>query len=110
MDRASRKIREDTQSQLAGGVAAAEIHFSLWAASVHVERKRLLLAQIEDLEKKREAQERVYAAAREKREIVESLRESQWNEYRVEQRRREQSRADELFLMRSGRFIEPESE
>ncbi len=110
IDRSNLKIRQDTQARLAGGVAAVEIHFGLWMASANRERKRSLLAQIEDLEEKREVQERSYAAARQKREVVESLREGQWEQYRREQARREQRQADEMFLLRGGRFSEPEAE
>jgi flagellar export protein FliJ len=110
IDRAALQIRQDTQARLAGGVAAVEIHFAMWTASAQRERKRLLLAQIEELEKKRVVQEQAYVVARQKLEIAESLREGQWQAYRVEQARREQRAADEMFLMRSGRGVEQEIE
>jgi len=41
-----------------------------------------------------------YRAARQKREILESLRELRLQQYRVEQQRREQAMIDELHLLR----------
>lgn len=44
-----------------------------------------------------------YRQARQKREVLDSLREMQWKDYRVLQLRREQAMLDELHLLRRGR-------
>ena len=55
------------------------------------------------MEQERNKQQAVYLEARQKREIVESLRDRQAAEYRRECERREQQALDDLFLMRAGR-------
>jgi flagellar biosynthesis chaperone FliJ len=44
-----------------------------------------------------------YRQERQKREVLESLRELQLRDYRVRQQRREQAMLDELHLLRRGR-------
>jgi len=96
------KTRQSTQSKLAAGVVAGELHFELLAASIRLERKRVLKLQLADLEKKQEVQRKAYAAAQQKLDILQNLRDGQLSEYRIEESRREQKQADELFLLHRG--------
>lgn len=87
---------------LARGIPAAEMHFELICEKVRAQQKRLLLARLAELERKREEQRRAYLSAKQKKEILESLRERQQREYRIEQGRREQITLDEMHLLRRG--------
>jgi len=84
-------------------VAAAEIQFAM--AQLHgLERQQALLeSRLRTLESEIAQQTARYRQERQKREVLESLREAQWREYRVRQQRREQAMLDELHLLRRGR-------
>ncbi len=84
-------------------VAAAEIQFSV-AQLNNLERQRALLESgLLKLGSEIAQQTQRYRQERQKREVLESLREVQWREYRVRQQRREQAMLDELHLLRRGR-------
>jgi flagellar export protein FliJ len=86
---------------LAGSMSGAELHLeSRRQAGVAALRERLG-QQIEELEKLSAAQMRVYVKARQRREAIESLRQSKLSEFQVEQLRGEQQDLDDLFLRRS---------
>lgn len=95
--------RYRVQQMLAGGTFSGEILFEKASERLRAERLRVLEMKLVDLKKKEEAQRAVYMMARQKLEIVESLRERQLSAYRQEQARREQQGLDELFLLRLGR-------
>ena len=84
-------------------VAAAEIQFAM--AQLHgLERQQALLeSRLRTLESEIAQQTARYRQERQKREVLESLREVQWREYRIRQQRREQAMLDELHLLRRGR-------
>jgi len=83
--------------------AAAEIQFA--AAQLHgLERQLALLeSRLRTLASEIAQQTARYRQERQKREVLESLREVQWREYRIRQQRREQAMLDELHLLRRGR-------
>ena len=83
-----------------GGLKASEMHFAANCEAVREDRHRQLSDQLVQLHKEHRAQQVVYLEARQKREILEKLREGQYNAYRREWNRREQRSADELFLAR----------
>ena len=84
-------------------LCAAELQFR--AAELH----RLegvttrLRSQLDQLLSEVARQSERYQAERQKREILESLRDSQLREFSERQRRREQAKLDELHLLRRGR-------
>jgi flagellar export protein FliJ len=85
------------------GLTASEMHFASACDSVLEEQHRRWASQLVELEKEYRQQQAVYLEARQKREILEGLRERQAAEYRRERERREQQAMDDLFLMRAGR-------
>jgi flagellar export protein FliJ len=103
IEQIERRLQEAGNSragQLSSGTTAAELQFSLACESA-------LSAQIPDLRRElarlrtlRDQQQRVYQQARREREILENLRNGQFDEYKREAARREQRQLDDLFLMR----------
>jgi flagellar export protein FliJ len=61
--------------------------------------------QLQDAERQRLEQLKVYQEARQRREIFEGLRERQQELYKLNQSRRQQQRTDEAFLIRA--FLNP---
>jgi flagellar export protein FliJ len=84
-------------------VAAAEIQFAM--AQLHgLERQQALIeSRLRTLASEIAQQTARYRQERQKREVLESLREVQLREFRVRQQRREQAMLDELHLLRRGR-------
>jgi flagellar export protein FliJ len=64
-------------------------------------KRRRLEAQLREAERQRSEQLAEYQKARQKREILEGLRERQRFAYDLDLARREQQRTDEAFLIRS---------
>lgn len=88
-------------NDLAASMSGAELQMeSRRQAGVAALRERLV-QQIKELEKLSAAQMRVYVQARQRREAMESLRQSKFSEFQIEQSRREQQDLDDLFLTRS---------
>ena len=85
------------------GLTASEMHFAAACESVLEEQHRRWSNHLLDGEKEHRQQQAVYLEARQKREILEGLRERQAAEYHRERERREQQSMDDLFLMRAGR-------
>jgi flagellar export protein FliJ len=85
------------------GLTASEMHFAEACDGVLEEQHRRWSNQLVEIEKEYRKQQAVYLAVRQKREILESLRERQAAEYRRERERKEQQAVDDLFLMRAGR-------
>jgi flagellar export protein FliJ len=105
LERESQNARGLMREGLALGVTGAEIQFDTACERFRTDRKQVLETQLAELEGKQERQRVAYRAARQKREILENLRERQWNEYRQKQARREQQGLDELYLL--GRRRDP---
>jgi flagellar export protein FliJ len=105
LTRESQGARRRMNEGLALGVMGAEIQFDTVCERFRTDRKQALATQLEELEGQQERQRVAYRAARQKREILENLRERQWNEYRLKQARREQAGLDELHLL--GRRTDP---
>ena len=99
----ARRVR---QEMLAHGAAAAEIQLGVSAEKARARRNRELFDRLASLERQHVKQSRAYQLARRNREIMESLRERKFQEYRREHNRREQQRIDELYVLR--RAIPPE--
>lgn len=93
---------EQTRQWLREGLAGAEINFEATCALARAERRQVLERARATLEQQRLAQQRAYQRARQAREVLQSLRDRQWESYRILQKRREQRELDELFLRRRG--------
>ncbi len=94
-------IRRAQIREMADGTLGASLHFaSACGGALDMVRKKLEL-QLEEAERKRLTQLRAYKAIRQKREILEGLRERQEAAYEVESARHEQQNVDEAFLIRS---------
>jgi flagellar export protein FliJ len=89
--------REEVREMEAGAFGAVLNYGVVREASLDAERRKVL-QQITDLERLREDQIGIYRQARQKREILDSLRERRLADYTTEEARREQARMDELFL------------
>jgi flagellar export protein FliJ len=92
--------RRENEELAAGTAVGAMLQFNARCD----ERRRALrvewLAKLAELEQKRTEQAAEYRKARQKREIMEGLRDHQKATYDREFQKREQERADEAFLMR----------
>lgn len=86
---------------LINGVTGAEMHFAAACDEVVEEQHRQLSQSLVEIQIEHRQQKDVYLLARQKREILDSLRDRQEAEYRRELARREQQSMDDLFLMRS---------
>jgi len=102
LERESRIARQRLQERLAAGMAGAEVHYEAVCEKLRSDHKRNLETQLEGLERRQAKQRLAYQMARQKREILENLRQRRWEEYRHEQARREQQALDELFLLHRG--------
>jgi flagellar export protein FliJ len=105
-DAARRTLRE----RLASGSSGIEIQFEAACEAVRVNYRRSLEARLASLRKKHEAQTIAYRVARRKREILENLRQRQFQEFLREEARREQRALDELYLLRHGNPLAEASE
>lgn len=100
--RESEAARQRLRERLAGGSSGMEIQFEAACEAARLNYRRTLDARLAVLRRKHEAQKVVYRNARQKREILENLRERQFHDYLREQARREQRLQDELYLLRHG--------
>jgi len=98
--RLQRSLREHLQQATAAG---AELKFFATVGRGFDERRQQLQGALQQVEQQVAEQARRYAEQRQKREVLESLRESRLAEYRVQQQRREQAAIDELHLLRRHR-------
>jgi flagellar protein FliJ len=88
---------------LASGLTASEMHFAEACEATRETRHRRLTDQLVELEKLHRRQQAVFLEARQKREILENLRDRQEADYRRERERKDQQAVDDLFLMRAGK-------
>jgi flagellar export protein FliJ len=95
------KMKRDTLQEMAGGCSGAVIQFAAASEAAFAAARGKLEAKLQEAERKRQAQLRNYQAARQKREILEGLRDRQEAAYDLELSRRKQQLLDELFLVRS---------
>jgi flagellar protein FliJ len=98
----SAKAGQDLRQRLTTGSSGVEIQFETVCEKARLNYRHALVARLAGLRRRHEAQKVVYRMARQKREILENLRERRFHEYQVEQARREQRALDELFLLRYG--------
>ena len=103
-----RERRAQIQREIAGALVAArlpaaEMQFAARLRQGCERSSEVILQQLATLAETIEQQRNVYAGERRKREVLESLRESQMQEYLRQERRQQQARVDELHLLRRAR-------
>jgi flagellar FliJ protein len=93
---------KDTLAKLAAGIISGELGLDRRIQQNFRDRRGALEKRETELLAKLATQQRAYQNAKNKREILDELRDRRLAQYRAEQLRREQQRLDELFLMRRG--------
>jgi flagellar export protein FliJ len=96
------EAEKQTLAKLAAGIFGAELDFDRRIQQNFRERRVALERREAELLAKLATQQRAYQNAKNRREILEELRDRRLAQYRSEQQRREQQRLDELFLLRRG--------
>jgi flagellar export protein FliJ len=96
----SSESRRLFQRQMGETLTGAEIQFESQRVEGIKAARLSLQTRHSELEQRRTAQTQTYLQARQRREILENLRQRKLDLYRIEQSRREQQGLDDLFLMR----------
>ena len=89
-----------TRQELRQGVAAAELHFGEDCESMLRHHRKHLERQALQKEELRRERMEALKAARRGREVVETLRQQQFQVHRQDETRQEQRRLDDQFLLR----------
>ena len=105
-----RKARSELQADLQGvlsqvGLTAAELQFCLIRSRDMQLSEEQLKLPLGELQSEIVAQTARYQVERQRREVLESLRDVQLRKYETERTRREQSMLDELHLLRRHRRL-----
>src|SRR5579863_3869836 len=90
----------------AGIGSGSSIQFAAICEEAFAAARKKLASELQEAERKRLHQLKVYQAVRQKREILEGLRERQEAAYELEFARHEQQAADEIFLIRG--YLSPD--
>jgi len=94
------EARRSALARLMQAGLGAELQFASVCDEAYARRQDQLQRDMQTAEKKRVEQLRIYQMARQKRETFEGLRDRQEAVYKLDAARREQQRADEMFLVR----------
>jgi flagellar export protein FliJ len=86
--------------QLESGISAAELQFDVLCRSVLTERQRTLEKQRVEAEAHRYSCREDFQQARRQREVMDTLRLHQLQDYHQQEARQDQRRLDDLFLLR----------
>ena len=101
---AQMQLQQELHQELQGAPRLArEIHLSVAGLRAVEQREVFLQSQMQPLQAEIAAQTARYRQERRKRELLESLRDTQLGDYRRQQQRRQQAMLDELYLLRRGR-------
>ena len=98
--RARLERRRATAQEMISGSSGATLQFAALCEAIAERAGQRLQVQLLEAERQRLERVRVYQGARQKREILEGLREQQETIYDREVLHREQESADEAFLIR----------
>jgi flagellar export protein FliJ len=93
------EVRRVALREVAGGSSGAVLQFAVVCDTAAAELEKKLREQLRAAEKARAQQLEVYRRARQKREVLERLRDRQSAAYERELLRREQEEVDENFLI-----------
>lgn len=96
--------RRRFQQLMVQGTSGSELQFENARSEGVAAARRALKARISELEQQRLKQVEAYTKARQRREILENLRNTKFEVYRQMLSRREQQELDALFLMRQDPF------
>jgi flagellar export protein FliJ len=94
------ELKRIASQEVTAGSAGALMQFATLRDASAAEAQLKLQSELVDAEQQRLQQLRVYQEARQKREILEGLRDRQEETYDREAARREQEQADDSFLIR----------
>ena len=94
-----RAAAENLRNALGQGLSGAELQWESELRRQRDKRRMELLRKFAGLEVRRRKQAEIYRRASQQREIIENLKARQLAQYELEQRRREQMRLDEAFLL-----------
>jgi flagellar FliJ protein len=94
---AARRARE--AGELQSSLTAAELHFEVLCRSMLHQRRLELEQELARKQEFRAERRATYQQARKSRQVVDTLREHQFQLYQQQQARREQRRLDDLFLL-----------
>lgn len=100
IEQTQQEIRLRYAGHLLQGLRGAEIQFNGECEAVFRQRLADVRQRAVEVEADYKKQMEVFRGERQKREVLEKLREGEYERYRQERQRREQKQADELFLMR----------
>jgi flagellar export protein FliJ len=92
--------REKGANELNAGIRSSELNFQLLCREQLRHLQQRLQADQEKVRERRRQQKEQYLAVRKQRETVERLKEKAQKQYELETKRKDQSAADEMFLMR----------
>lgn len=93
-------LADRVQHELRDGSTGAELHFDNECGVALLERRKVLEREAVQKEKLRLEKLDSFRAARRRREVVETLRQHQFQLYRQEENRQDQRQLDDLFLLR----------
>ena len=100
LERAAGEIRASNATDLRAGTCAAELHFNALRLSMLAERRLKIEAALVQAEERCALRRQALQHSRQQREIIDSLRKRQLHSYEDLQKKREQRRLDDLFLLR----------
>ena len=101
LDETHANQKRATLQELQMGSCASVLQFADVCDAAYSQKRMTLLKELREAEQKRLAQLQIYQNARQKREILDGLHERQKAAYDLEFARREQQRADEVYLLRA---------
>jgi len=93
-------ISAQRQPQFASGISAAELQFDVLSRLALTERQRALEKQLVEAEAVRQTRSQEFLNARRQREVIDTLRKHQLEDYQLQETRLDQRRLDDLFLLR----------
>jgi flagellar export protein FliJ len=94
------QMRAHQSQHLKEGMTSAELRFGLLAEVALNEQQEQVATELHRVQNLREQQHRIFQHARREREVFESLRDRQIQQYQLQASRREQREQDDLFLLR----------
>jgi flagellar export protein FliJ len=94
--------RRTASQEMLDGTSGAIVQFAAVCDSAFSEAQKRLREQLAEAERSRLEQLNTYRVARQKREILESLRERQEADHDRDEAHREQEQADDHFLVKFG--------
>jgi flagellar export protein FliJ len=95
------EARREELRETDGSSSGASLQYAAFCGAAFDKVRKKLELQLEEAERKRLSQLRIYQASRQKSEILQGLRERQEAVYELELARHEQQAADEAFLVRN---------